>query len=130
KGGQAMEALSTMDILYSDKTGTLTYGEFQVIDYQADEEIIKEVVFMEQQSSHPIAEAIVDHFRDVSLEKVDHTQQVEEIAGSGIKKGDIQIGKPSAFDNFEDTHNYRSKVEEGNTTIFVGKNNKIIGYFS
>lgn len=26
KGGAAMEALSTMDILYSDKTGTLTYG--------------------------------------------------------------------------------------------------------
>src|SRR5699024_8924514 len=33
KGGAAMEALSTMDILYSDKTGTLTYGNFQVVDY-------------------------------------------------------------------------------------------------
>src|SRR5690625_31098 len=52
KGGEAMEALSTMDILYSDKTGTLTYGEFQVIDYEADEDVVKEVVYMEQQSSH------------------------------------------------------------------------------
>src|SRR5699024_11805086 len=27
KGGAAMEALSTMDTLYTDKTGTLTFGE-------------------------------------------------------------------------------------------------------
>ena len=29
KGGAAMEALSTMNILYTDKTGTLTYGDFR-----------------------------------------------------------------------------------------------------
>src|SRR5690625_4121318 len=42
KGGAAMEALSTMDTLYSDKTGTLTYGEFEVDDYEAEENVLKE----------------------------------------------------------------------------------------
>src|SRR5699024_1506853 len=118
KGGAAMEALSTMSVLYSDKTGTLTYGKFEVIDYDADEDIIKEVVFMEQQSSHPIAEAIVNNFKKLNLDSVDRTQPVEEVAGSGVRKGTIRVGKPSAFDGFEDVNGYRSKVAEGNTTIF------------
>src|SRR5699024_11346405 len=67
KGGAAMEALSTMDTLYTDKTGTLTYAEFQVVDYQVDNKILKEVVYMEQQSSHPIASAIVQAFKEVDL---------------------------------------------------------------
>ena len=130
KGGAAMEALSTMNILYSDKTGTLTLGEFKVVDYRVDEEILREVVYMEQQSSHPIAEAIVATFKELNLDCVDQTQPVEEVAGSGVKKGDIKVGKPSAFDSYEDVNNYRSKATEGNTTIFVGKDNQIVGFIS
>ncbi len=130
KGGAAMEALSTMDVLYSDKTGTLTYGEFQVIDYEVAEDILKEVVYMEQQSSHPIAEAIVNTFPDLDLDTVNQTEAVEEVAGSGVQKGDIIVGKPSVFDSFEDVNGYRSKVMEGNTMVFVGKGNEIVGYFS
>lgn len=130
KGGAAMESLSTMDILYSDKTGTLTYGKFEVVDYEAPEDIIKEVVFMERQSSHPIAEAITANFKALDLDEIDQTQPVEEIAGSGVRKGDIKVGKPSAFEGFEDDNNYRRKTKEGNTTIFAGKDNKIVGFFS
>src|SRR5699024_3599396 len=36
EGGVGLEPLSTMDILYSDKTGTLTYGDFVVEEYAAD----------------------------------------------------------------------------------------------
>src|SRR5690625_2719213 len=82
KGGVAMEALSTMDVLYSDKTGTLTYGKFQVVDYAAEDDVLKEVIFMEQQSSHPIAEAIVTTFKEVDLSTIDQTEAVEELAGS------------------------------------------------
>lgn len=130
KGGAAMESLSTMDILFSDKTGTLTYGDFQVIDYTADEEVLKEVVSIEQHSSHPIAEAIVKRFASLNLDSVDQTEPVEEIVGSGMKKGDIIIGKPDAFKDFKDPFDYTSKMIDGNTNIFVGKNQDIIGYFS
>lgn len=130
KGGAAMEALSTMDVLYSDKTGTLTYGDFEVVDYAIDEAILKEVVYMEQQSSHPIANAIVNTFKDLNLHQVDQSEPVEELAGSGMKKGNIQIGKPAAFENYEDIYQYRAKAMDGNTNIFVGSNNTIIGYFS
>ncbi|MHA6252622.1 heavy metal translocating P-type ATPase [Oceanobacillus sp. CAU 1775] len=130
KGGAAMEALSTMDILYSDKTGTLTYGAFEVVDYAVEEDILKEVVYMEQQSSHPIAKAIVDTFRDLNLDEVNRSESVEELVGSGMQKGGIQVGKPSAFENYEDIYEYRKKAIDGNTNIFIGKQNQIVGFFS
>src|SRR5690625_2676105 len=130
KGGAAMEAFSTMNILYSDKTGTLTFGEFEVIDYEIDPSILQEVVYMEQQSSHPIAEAIVKKFKNLNLDHIDQSELVEEVAGSGVKKGEIKVGKPSAFDDFADVNNYRLKAKEENTTIFVGKGEQIVGYFS
>lgn len=130
KGGAAMEALSTMDILYSDKTGTLTYGDFVVEEYAADEDTLKEVVTIEQHSSHPIAEAIVKKFKTLDLDSVDDSEPVEEIVGSGMKKGDIIVGKPDAFKDYTDPSNYRDQIIAGNTNIFVGKSGQITGYFS
>ena len=130
KGGAAMEALSTMDILYSDKTGTLTYGDFVVEEYAAGEDTLKEVVTIEQHSSHPIAEAIVKKFKTLDLDSVDDSEPVEEIVGSGMKKGDIIVGKPDAFKDYTDPSNYRDQIIAGNTNIFVGESGQITGFFS
>lgn len=130
KGGTAMEALNTMDVLYSDKTGTLTFGEFRVTDYEIEDEILKEVVYMEQQSSHPIAEAIVATFKDINTQSVDRTQVVEEVAGAGMKKGEIQVGRIGLFKDFDDKQNYLAKATKGNTVVFVGYKKTIVGYFS
>lgn len=85
---------------------------------------------MEQQSSHPIAEAIVNKFKNLDLDSIDHTEPVEEVVGSEMRKGDIEVGKPAAFTDFEDPNGYLDKAIDGNTNIFVGKNNRIAGYFS
>lgn len=130
KGGAAMEALATMDVLYSDKTGTMTFGDFRVVDYEASVDVIKEVVFMEQQSSHPIAQAIVSKFSDLSLDAVDSREPIEEIAGFGLKKGSYRVGKPSAFTQFNDPNQYHEKSAGDHTTILVAKENEIVGYFS
>lgn len=67
KGGIALEALASMNTLLSDKTGTLTVGDFAVTAYEvADEALLAEVVYMEQQSTHPIAKAIVKKFQHLS----------------------------------------------------------------
>lgn len=129
KGGAAMEALSTMTVLYTDKTGTLTYGDFTVNEYEISEDYLKEVVYMEQQSSHPIAEAIVSNFKHIPLDKVNQSEPVEEITGSGLKKGDIRIGKPSDFKGYSNILEYKNKLKEGYTMIFVGDKDVIVGYF-
>ncbi|EIT7294149.1 cation-translocating P-type ATPase, partial [Listeria monocytogenes] len=130
KGGAAMEALSTMDILYTDKTGTLTYGEFKVDEYSAPDDVLKEVIYMEQQSSHPIARAIVTAFKETDLSSVDHNEPVSEIAGSGIKKGTVRVGKPSAFSTFKNYDRFKQYFQKGNTIILAAKEEEVVGYFS
>ncbi|GAA0360209.1 heavy metal translocating P-type ATPase [Alkalibacterium iburiense] len=129
KGGAAMEALSTMTELFTDKTGTLTYGEFSVVEYDLPEDYLKEVVYMEQQSSHPIAEAIVSQFQHIPLDKVDQSEPVEEITGSGLIKGELRIGKPSDFIEYANIREYTNKSKEGYTMVIVGEKNAIVGYF-
>lgn len=130
KGGAAMEALSTMETLYTDKTGTLTYGDFKVDDYQIPEDVLKEVVYMEQQSSHPIARAIVSAFKDIDLSGVNQTESVDEVAGSGIQKGSIRIGKPKAFKEFKHYDAFKQYFNKGNTIILAAKEKEVVGYFS
>lgn len=125
-----MEALSTMNILYTDKTGTLTYGDFQVVDYHLDQELLKEVIYMEQQSSHPIGRAIVSAFKEINLAQVNQAESIEEIAGSGIKKGAILVGKPDAFKQYDKFDQFEKLLEKSDTTIFVAKGNEVVGYFS
>lgn len=130
KGGAAMEALSTMDTLYTDKTGTLTYGEFQVVNHQVNEDILREVIYMEQQSSHPIGRAIVAAFPGINLESVDQNEEVEETAGSGIRKGNITVGKPAIFADFKNFVAFEGILSQGETTIFISKYEEVVGYFS
>ncbi|TVP93126.1 heavy metal translocating P-type ATPase [Alkalibacterium sp.] len=130
KGGAAMEALSTMETLFTDKTGTLTYGEFKVDDYSLPEETLKEVIFMEQQSSHPIAQAIVSAFKEVDLSTVNQKEEVNEVAGSGIQKGQIRVGKPKAFSDFAHYEDFKQYFNKGNTIILVAEKDTVVGYFS
>lgn len=130
KGGAAMEALSTMDTLYTDKTGTLTHGEFIVNDYKIPEDSLKEVVYMEQQSSHPIAKAIVNAFKETDLTAVDQDEPVNEVAGSGVKKGNLFIGKPEAFKDYKSYEDYQKYFQKGNTIILVANEDEVVGYFS
>lgn len=130
KGGAAMEALSTMDILYTDKTGTLTYGNFQVIDYDVPADILKEIVYMEQQSSHPIGAAIVQTFKELDLANVNKDEAIEELPGRGIQKGQVKVGKPTIFSQYENYTSYHDKLQAGDTTILIGHENKVVGFIT
>lgn len=129
KGGAAMEALSTMNELFTDKTGTLTFGEFSVVDYEADEESIAYAVYMEHQSTHPIAKAIVNHFNDANLSVVDQSLSVEEVAGAGLQMGGWLIGKRSIFKNHQGYKAIEKQINNNYTTVVISKDHVIKGYF-
>lgn len=127
KEAKALEILNDLTYIATDKTGTLTYGEFEVVDYKCSDEILKEVVYIEQNSNHPIAKSIVKRFKNLDVSEVKN-EKIEEIAGSGLKKGDIIIGKPSIFKHFIDEIGYFSKEKEYNTISLISKEYKIVGY--
>lgn len=61
--GHALETLARIDELVLDKTGTLTYGQLAVVDFQtlgqmSEPECKQLAVGLEQASEHPVAKAI------------------------------------------------------------------------
>ena len=79
------ETLTKIRNIFLDKTGTITRGDFQVIDWEAKAQTndCKNIVFaMEKELSHPLAKSILRY-----LEKANQTIQIEkqwEIPGKGI----------------------------------------------
>nr|WP_227872555.1 copper-translocating P-type ATPase [Jeotgalibaca ciconiae] len=90
KNREALELAKKADIMVLDKTGTLTTGEFKVLDvgvvndqYSVDE-ITAIMAGLEGGSSHPIAQSIVKHAEEKSIKAVNF-DEMEVISGSGIE---------------------------------------------
>ena len=89
KGGAVLETLGKLKTIGLDKTGTLTEGTPQVTDIEvwadADDEsaVLREAAALEQESSHPIATAIVADARERNLE-IPSIEGSHALSGSGV----------------------------------------------
>lgn len=63
KGGAILDALATCKVLATDKTGTLTKGELECLGFLEQEEMrfLSIAYALERNSTHPMANAIVDY---------------------------------------------------------------------
>jgi len=70
--GAALETLAKVDVVALDKTGTLTKGRPELTDLTTfghrEEEVLTWVAAAEEQSEHPIAQAVVEAARQRGLE--------------------------------------------------------------
>ena len=87
KGANSLEALSKIDTVVLDKTGTLTKGTFVVDDIHpnciSSDELLDIAAAAESYSSHPVAESIINaHKGHIERSRIG---EVEEIAGKGVK---------------------------------------------
>ena len=131
KGGNYLDSLCKIGTVFVDKTGTLTYGNFEVSDYVTNgvskDEFREALLAAESRSNHPIAKAICLHqnVSNIALKQSNY----EEIAGLGVK---TTYGKDKIIaGNVELLSNNGIKVEEvevAGTAIYVAKNGKYIGY--
>ena len=138
KGGVHLENLGHLNTVALDKTGTLTTGHFTVtqvigFDETKEEEVLRIAAAVEEQSSHPLAAAIVKaaHERNITFPSATN---IENLAGKGIQAqvedADVLVGALRAFAGedrqaLEDTI---AKLEaEGQTTVIVRRAGKFIG---
>lgn len=85
KDAESLELAKKMDVIVLDKTGTITEGKPVVTDiFWSDEkdELKNALVNLERQSEHPLAEAIVNHFKEVPHQAV---SEFESITGKGAR---------------------------------------------
>ena len=85
KGSEVIGDFSNVDTFVFDKTGTLTIGNPQVADEEIYTDNVDEVLTylasVENESDHPLANAIVEHIGDIKLYPVEKTDVVK---GAGI----------------------------------------------
>ncbi|XP_019084716.1 PREDICTED: putative cadmium/zinc-transporting ATPase HMA4 isoform X1 [Camelina sativa] len=103
KSADYLDTLSKIKIAAFDKTGTITRGEFIVIDFKSLSRditlrsLLYWVSSVESKSSHPMAATIVDHAKSVSVEpKPEEVEDYQNFPGEGIygkiDGNDIYIG--------------------------------------
>jgi|TARA_R100000935_G_scaffold26814_1_gene46875 Zn2+/Cd2+-exporting ATPase len=87
KGASFLDAMTKVNTVVMDKTGTVTKGVFKIKEVVnksafAEAEFMQYLMAMEEQSTHPIAKAILEYKADgADLE----ASEVSEVAGKGLK---------------------------------------------
>ncbi len=86
KGASFLDAMTKINTLVMDKTGTMTKGVFKIKEVKSigweEKEFMKYLIAMEEQSTHPIAKAILEYKAEGIGYKA---SEVSEIAGKGLK---------------------------------------------
>jgi Cu+-exporting ATPase len=138
KGGESIERLSNIDVVVLDKTGTLTEGRpalaaIQTLVGYQDSELLRLAAATEEQSSHPLAHAIVDAARARSL-TWRPAKDVQIFPGRGVaaRVDDVKcmIGNEAFFQElFAKTPNNFAPVKPGMTRLFLALDDQPAGCF-
>lgn len=128
KGGNSIEALTDIDGIAFDKTGTVTKGEFTIAEVEevsgSRDEVLEIASVGEAYSTHPIAKAIVKAFE--SKKTPDH---LNNIGGKGIEF-DLEgksylVGNKKLMEDFNikiDSHKESNYVD-----VYVADKEKVLG---
>ncbi len=132
KGASFLDAMTKINTLVMDKTGTVTKGVFKIKEVKAigweESDFMKYLMAMEEQSTHPIAKAILE-YKDEGADY--EASEVTEIAGKGLKG--IVNGKTVLVGNKALMSANNIKVLEETETIvesivLVSIDNEFAGY--
>ena len=139
KGSTYVEEMRNIKAVIFDKTGTLTEGKLVLSDVEvvdedySKEDIVKIAAAMEFQSSHPIAQAIVNYADENNL-VFDTIEEFRNVPGKGIVANingeqfyaaNESLIEGSSFDiSREEINSYSAS---GKTVVFVGNAKNVIG---
>src|SRR5690625_1403737 len=143
KGGNFLEQFSKIKAIAFDKTGTITEGKPSVTDFYVGNNydiayVLSHLVAIENQSSHPLAKAIVTFGKDKELTPY-NVQSMEDITGHGVKAsvndstwyvGNERLMNKMADDIIFPNDILQKKIElqdEGKTAMLIGVNNEVVG---
>jgi len=143
RGGDILEALSEIDTVVFDKTGTLTKGRLEVVGVKtfgqlSEQNLVRMVGSIENQSEHPVARAIARHMKERQISPV-VVKGVESRPGFGmvgecdrhrlvvgnrafLEQEGVSLG-PSLLQGERD-------MEMGRTIVFAAMDGQVVGLIS
>ena len=138
KKSEVLENASKIDTIVFDKTGTLTYGKLKIskiYNYSnlEEKELIQLIGSIEAKSTHPIGKAFTDYIKEKNISELG-VKNIENIAGYGlsgeIAQEKLTLGNRKLIEKLNIENNYINDetklAEQGNSIVYVSKNNKII----
>ncbi|KRE99838.1 ATPase P [Paenibacillus sp. Soil766] len=137
KGGEHLEKTHQIDVVILDKTGTVTQGKPALTDVYAEgdeAEFLRLVGAAENNSEHPLAEAIVAGIREKGIE-LPAVEAFEAIPGYGIKAvvegKELLIGTRRLMEQLgvdaQGAYDTMSQLEESGKTAMLVAINKGYG---
>ena len=89
KDAESLEMSKKVNAIVLDKTGTITEGKPEVVSVKwkegVNEKELSDLLFsIEQQSEHPLAEAVVRYFKQKNIQAI-QLDSFESITGKGVK---------------------------------------------
>jgi P-type Cu+ transporter len=144
KNAEALENLNKVNVLITDKTGTITEGKpsvEKVVDSSGNDDIqlLEYIASINQYSEHPLAEAIVKYGKDKNV-KLQESKDFEAVMGKGVV-GTVK-GKMIAIGNKKLMEQVKSNIatelddiiiEEqklGKTVSYIAVDENVLGYVS
>ncbi|MDU2898330.1 MAG: copper-translocating P-type ATPase, partial [Finegoldia magna] len=134
KSAEVLETANKIDAVILDKTGTITNGKPEVVDYQSkDTDFLKIVSSIEKNSEHPLADAVVKEYEKNSSDFY-KVENFDSITGKGLSAkinndnyyiGNEKLMRDNNINVNVDIQKYQS---QGNTVVLVGKNDEFYGY--
>ncbi|MFW5746022.1 MAG: heavy metal translocating P-type ATPase [Nanoarchaeota archaeon] len=132
KGGDRLEMMQRIDKIIFDKTGTITTGKPNVTDVVSlsqlsEKQIGKIAASLENESEHPLADAVVEAFGG----KLDAVHDFSAVPGKGIS-GTIHgteyfLGNRSLMPVTVDEGRIRMLEDEGKTVMILSDRRYILG---
>ena len=141
KNAEAIERIEKVDVLITDKTGTLTAGQPSVTDIVTAEgvsesDLLSQSASLESSSEHPLARAIVTATREKSLTIVDvenfesHTGGgvSGEVSGRTIVVGQAAFLESRGIELSESLRDTATQLQEAaKTVVWVASGSDVIG---
>ena len=139
KNAEALEQMHKVNVLITDKTGTLTEGKPNLDEIITAENSDKSFVLrlaasLNQNSTHPLSEAVLREFKKQKndFQKV---QNFENISGKGVKgiiEGEnIYLGNKALLEEFNiqipESLTEKIKENQAKTISYLAKENQVLG---
>jgi P-type Cu+ transporter len=143
KNAEALETMNKVNVLITDKTGTLTEGKPSVENVFALEGdskgLLHQIASLNQYSEHPLAQAIVSYAKE-NKAKLSKVNDFEAVAGMGVvgtvDNNKVALGNKKLMLKIKATvpKDLEEKIvaeqKLGKTVSFIAVNQKALGYVS
>jgi len=141
KNAEALETMNKVNVLITDKTGTLTEGKpsvEKVVALEGDsKDLLQQIASLNQYSEHPLAQAVVNYAK-ASKTKLTKVNDFDAVTGMGVTgtvgKNKVALGNKKLMEKIKAAipKDLEAKIiaeqKLGKTVSYISVDQKALGY--